>query len=231
MLRHLPAPLAATLLLATIAGLALVALALPRTLAGFARLPGNAVVDRLSDGEEVSESAYARLAESRAQALAFHGEAEDYSDLAMAKLGLAREAGRSDSGPAQALYEEALGAARQAVERNPADGYGWMRLAYAEYYVNGVTPRLAGALEMVLRALPFDRRLVYVAVEFALIAWPELSAEAQARAGAQIRFAVRWDAARIARLAKQHFARPIVRRALYDEPGLLAYFDQVYRTL
>lgn len=222
---------AATILLAAVIGAGLLAAALPRTLAAFARLSGDPLMSHLADGKELSEADYGVLAESRRHAIGHAASAEDYSELALAELGLAAAAGAADPATARALYEAAREAAREAVRRNPADGYGWMRLAYANYYLDGVAPPLARALEMTLKATPFDLRLVYVTVEFALTAWPELSEEARARAETQIRFAVRWDPARVARAAKRHFAQPIVRRALFDNPGMLAEFDRVYRSL
>lgn len=221
----------ASLLLLVAAGALLLWLAGPRTVAGFARLAGDPVLEALQADEAVSAEELERLARSRERALSSKEAASDWSELGLAYLEMAKEAEGGPSPERINLLDDSIAASRAALRLNPAQGYAWMRLAYAQFHRNGVTPGLAGAVGMALRTAPYDRRMVFVEIEFAFMVWSRLGQEARATAGRQIAYATRRDTERLARIAKSRLAAPIVRQALLSEPALLKHFEAVYDAL
>ena len=212
-------------------GALLVSLALPRTVGGIAMLHGNRVYDAMQAGREVTVHDLERLIESRERALVSLNDATIWSELALATLTLARTLEDNETEHRSALLQTSIEAGRQSLRLNPANGYGWLRLAQARLIETGPDDATVRALTMTLRTAPHDRQIVFPEVELCLLLWSRLDEESRRLAQAQIRYAQVRYVGHLAELAKRYLAAPIVRQALSSEPDHLRRFNEHYARL
>ncbi|ANK82833.1 MAG: hypothetical protein TEF_20035 [Rhizobiales bacterium NRL2] len=210
------------------AGLLLVGLSVPKLLNAVAASTGESVIGRLQESQPVGAQGLTRARESLASAARILPS--DYTaprDLALIELIAAQRAAPDD--PARMGYLEAsIDAARQSLMNNPAQPYVWLRLSQAELLARGVGVEAALAFTMSLETGPQVIDLMRPRVILGLALWPVLDDQQQERVLAQIRGLARYNARILAETVLDRAGLPQVRRALADEPELMAQFLRWY---
>jgi hypothetical protein len=208
-----------------LAGLGLVALALPRTIAGLRLVPATPVVESLRRGERVTEPYLAATTEAQAGSLAWAADAQAWADLGLVQWELALRAGLGSEAGQARLATAAL-ATDRALALAPSLGLVWARRAQIELVRNGLTPAFEDSLALSLATAPFDPTVLWPRLELALIAWPVLSEATRMRVAPQIAAAAIQDPGRLAELALRRFALGPVRAALRAAPSQREAFEQ-----
>lgn len=213
-----------SLVVALVAGLALVALAVLRVVAAFADLPARPVIAEAHSGAELDPRYGEIAAESRSAALGWVEDGRGWADLGLLhfiearRIGLATDEGR-------ARLEQSLAAHRRAVSLSPAQAYAWARLAYIELLRNGPSPRMAPLLEQAIVSAPFDRQLAFRRLDLCFLVWRQLDPHLRGLAAQQVRFAAEISPVRLAALARKRYAIGAVRDALAPAPALRRRVD------
>ena len=145
--RHSGSTGAAPAIAALCAGLALVWLAAPRTIAGLLELPAQPAIALLRSGAPVDPGAAAIAADSQAAALAWVEDGRSLADVELLRQAADDVADGSAVGPNRRL-EESIALHRRSLGLSPAQAYVWTRLARAELVWHGPAPRLGPMLEL-----------------------------------------------------------------------------------
>ncbi len=212
-------------------GLSLCLTALPRFLAAAHRLPANGVLDRLANGDPVSNSRLVRAERALGNSLAVHRQSQTHNDLARINL---QQALQGDLASAQAAVWLAASAEQQrrALAKSPANSYGWLRLSHLALLQGGVhEAQKSGAVAAFLQSRaqsPFFDSLLWRHLDFALLFWPVLQPSQRALQQPLIVTAAGRSAWRLAKMAEQRHVVAGVRQALQPSDALLANFDQHY---
>lgn len=207
---------------ALVAGLSLAALALPRAVAGFLMLPGEADVVRIHDLDPIGEAALARMAATRENALGWVSDGRLWTELALARLMSVerRSIVRSDAD---------LGPVRRALMRglavSPVNPYAWSRLAYVEYATAGAGAAVAATLPAAILTGPSERRLYLLRAELGMRLYPRLAPEDRPLVLRQIDLAWRRDPFRTLGAAHGAGRVDLLRRALDGAPGQTAILE------
>lgn len=208
--------------------MALLAQAVPRTLAALASLPGDPVLTRIQSGLSVDSAALEALIDSRRRALDWVQSGRLYTDLGLAQLMLAQARGGGDDFE-RTLLAEAIESLRKGLALAPARPHAWTRLAYAELAAGKPLESVARALEMALITAPYEPGLLFPRLELCLLVWPALSEQTSKRAYEQIRIAWTRDPNRLVGLARSSGRVNIVRSALVQSLDALVGFNRRYR--
>ncbi len=211
--------------LAFVAGLALLYLAVPRTVAGFIMQPGNRVLNDIQAGGEIDEQALVALVESRRRAAGWIDSGRLWSDLAVAQFMLA-ETGDPSGGTDFDRVRQASESLEIALALAPANPYAWTRRAYAELLVTGPSEAAASALVMSILTARYEPDLLFVRLKLGLVLWPHFAAEDQELVLDQIRFAWRKSPERLLTLAAGTERVGVVRSAFAGAPETLAEVEQ-----
>lgn len=201
-------------------GLALLAMAAPRLVAGLATLPYEDLWNRVAYQRPVEGAELAAAAQAYGTALEWHDEAYLAADLASLNYSLARGLGFSGDG-ARAFLERSVAAARRALAGNPGQPYAWLLLSLGLERLEGPSPASAAALVQSLRRGAWQPRLALPRAGLALRAWPLLDGEARALAAVQVRIAAELDPAGLARLIPGPALWRVVQDLLVEQPELL----------
>ena len=217
------APVAA---LALLAGAVLLSLGLPRTIASVITVPGNAVLKSIQSLEPVSRQDLDLLIASQRRSLAWGESGRKWTDLGLAQLLLAAEAG--DDGREDRI-SEAMTSLKRGLALAPANGFAWTRLAYGETLASGPSAAVAAALKMALLTAPFEPRLLFMRLELSFRAWPYFEPDDRDLVFRQVRFAWRDDPERLIDLARRSGRINLVRAALLRTPEALSRLEERLR--
>lgn len=213
-------PGAAAPLTAIALGLALLALALPRFVAGLAVAPHESLLRDLGLGRAVEGWDLAAAAEDHAAALAWHEAAETRADLASLQYALARQLGFA--GPlARPRLEQALANDEAAVAGNPALPYAWLRIALVRRQLEGPSPAALAALVASIERAPWLPPLAAPRASLGLEVWTRLDAAGRALVAGQVLLAAEVAPARLAAAAGSATLWRIVQDILVARPELL----------
>lgn len=219
--RRLPAAL-----IALVAGLALLTLAVPRTIASVVMLPGDPILNAVQGGGEVSEPELKVLMDSRQAALAWIDSGRLWTDLGLARLRLARKAGfRGVEG--RGLLDDAFSSLRHGLALAPANPFAWARLGYVRLLRHGRSQAAAEALKMSILTGSHLPRLMFSRLRLSLMMWRYFDGEGRDLVKGQVRLAWKASPQKLVRLARRRKAEKIARRALADVPGAVAEFDRL----
>jgi len=203
--RWLPAAVIAT------AAAALIAMAVPRVVAGILLIPGDPILRRVLERKPVSATELERLAESRRAALNWHARGRTGTDLGLALLLRAERmrivVAERDLVPARAALAAALAQA-------PASPHGWLRLAILERLATGDTVAVARLVEMSMLTGPAEREILFPRLELALALWGEGTDAFRALVRPQLEWAWRADRAATAQAARRADALDVLRTML-----------------
>lgn len=150
------------------AGALLLALSIPRLLAGIALVPGDPIRRAVLEGRPVTSDQLTRLADSRRQALEWTDRGRVGTDLGLALL-LAAERKRvlvadRDLDPVARVLSDSLAGA-------PANPHGWLRLAVVERLRGAPLERIATLVEMSVLTGPREREILFSRLQLGLWAW------------------------------------------------------------
>lgn len=208
--------------LAFAAGLGLIYLAVPRTVAGFITRPGFQTLRDIQMGGEIDEEALVALVESRRRAAGWVESGGLWSDLAVAQFMLAEN---GDAGGDRERIRQASDALEISLALAPANPHGWTRRAYAEYLLNGASEITASALVMSVLTARYEPDLMFVRLELCLLSWPHFSAGDREIVLDQMRLAWRQSPERSLSLAEATGRLAVMRDALADSPESLAEME------
>jgi hypothetical protein len=215
--------------LAAIAGLmaiALLLLALPRTIASLLTLPSTAVLQRLQSQRPVSFEDLERVVSAQRRAIRLSSDGRLGTDLGLAEL-LIAERLPGDDPNVRGRLQNAVDALRQGLAAAPGNPYAWARLAYAEARQQGWTPLALSGLRMALLTAPYDPRLIWSRLRLSLLAWPYMPIEDREIVLQQVRWAWIENAAELARLAVEVDQVNVVRAALLRMPEAAGEFEKL----
>lgn len=219
------APRVAVSLLPLLLAVGLLYLGAPRAIAAFVRLPGDYLLERIQNRESVSARNLETLIISRKRALAWVEAGRVQTDLALAQLVLAHASGE-DGAYDPAGVARAIESLRAGLARAPARPYAWTRLALAELAAGGPSPEVAKPLEMALITARYTPRLLFVRLEFCLIAWPYFDSDTRDLVFQQVRIAWHRSPDRLVDLALRMERLDVVRTALLISPLELEAFEK-----
>ena len=198
-------------------GAALLILALPIAVAGFAEIPGNVILKELLRYEPVPPRALEDLIQSREASLRWREKGRTYTDLALAHMMLGEH-----EAPA-AEPDEALAHARDALTRGlaaaPANPYAWMRLVLLRRALEHPTPEIASALSLALNTGAREGRLLFPGVEAGLHVWSEIDVADRSLVAEMVKRAWAHEPLRVARIAREAGQLPLLARLLKLDRG------------
>ena len=183
-------------------GLALIWLAVPRTVGAFLNLPGDPVLEAMQTGRPVSNEELHRFVLSRERSLKWVDDGRAWSDLGLAHLRLAELSGY-DTFSGVGYLAASTEALKTGLSKSPANPYAWARLAYLGLRQEGEGIDAKEALIMSLFTGPFERSLVDSRIEYALVIWHQLDVGQQDMIHEQIVFLARFDRRRLYQIARQ----------------------------
>lgn len=204
----------------------LLAFGLPSLVARLILLPGDQTRIDLLAGGKVELQDLQRFYASRRAAGAWFPENALYNDLAMASLNLSQ---RTEGETSKAFLQEAAVWESKALNVSPADAYGWYRMAYLYFMVEGASsPRAAKAWGLSMASAPYEPRLVSSRLQMAIGLGPSFLDETVARLYVPnlIRSAWEDDPDRLAKLAYDGSFISLVEEALRNDPDDLASFRE-----
>src|SRR4051794_24839324 len=169
-----------------IAGLALLALALPQLVVALTHLPGDRVLFALRYGGSVSQDALAGLAENRAGTLGWWPTADAWRERAAAAFELAMRR-RAEGVPDPVHIAIADEAGRQALARAPIDPQGWLRLAWLAWLDRDDAEQAAALLKVSVASGRYAPEIEAERVRLILAIWSKLDGDTRQPFGHQVR--------------------------------------------
>ncbi len=209
--------------LAITAGLALLYLAVPRTVSGIITAGSFRTLQDIEMGGAINEEALVALVESRRQAAGWVESGRHWSDLALAEFMLADKDGTGGDRDRILLASDSLAF---ALALSPADPHAWTRRAYAEMLLNGPSGVAASALVMSVLTARYEPDLMFVRLELCLLSWSHFSVGDRSFVLDQIRLAWRQSPDRLLNLAANTGRLDVVRDAFAGYTGELASMER-----
>lgn len=195
-------------------GLALLVLAVPRTIGALVMLPARSAIQSFQREIEVPDERLDRAIAAQEGGIGWVGGGGAWSDVGF--LRLVRAERMTPGAPErEALASAGAEATRTALALSPADANAWTRLALFELVRVGPSPAVAAFLRHAVSTAPYDRPLTLPRVRLLLRAWPALAPEDRGFAFQQIRFA--WEIAphKLTQIAVDTGGVNVVRAALF----------------
>lgn len=212
--------------LAALTGCGLLYLAVPRTVAAFLALPGDAVMKKVQAGDPIGAEEARTLALSRHNALAWTPSPSAWSELAYAELWMAYDR-RPEAGPSPdpELFKRALRSTERALRGSPTDSEAWMRLAFLRLADGGDAVPAGRALAMAFLTGRVRPKQVAYRLDLAFRLWPVLTADDRRLVMRFLRESWRHGYAQILDAANTPARIGIVRAAFAGDPAILATFE------
>jgi hypothetical protein len=205
--------------LCLLAGLALIWLAAPRTVAYAVLARGNDVLADLSRGATPAPDRLLTAIASRRAALGWIDLPDTVIDMGGLYLAMARTGGLS-RGDRNALLDRSIRSFERGLAAAPSRPFAWAQLAQARQLQDPASRAVDPLLRMSIRTGPREPRLISQRVRIGFAARGNLSPETAETIVGDIRRWARYDPWRLADWARPQFALPWVRRALADRPAL-----------
>ena len=205
--------------------IALLVLAVPRTISAFVTIPSGPVMIKLQLLQPVATEELNTLIESQHRGLNWDSRGRTRTDLGLARLLMADQRPRDDS-QWQANMDEAIKSLREGLALAPANPYAWTRLAYAETQLNGWSPAAIAALRLAFVTAPYEPRLVLSRLRLSFLAWPHMTPEDRRLVFQQISYAWKDGPRELTVLAMDLRVANLVRAALLTSPDDLADFEK-----
>lgn len=216
--------------IAVLAGVLLLALAVPRLFSAIELLDASSIAERAQSGDpRVSDAQIESAALALVHALSWQDDANLAALLASTRLIQAR---RTDSlEKAEPRLVQTINAARRAIRQSPAHPTAWTLLALALEARDSRDPKFPVALERAIAVATYDPRYLAQRVEMACRHWHRLDDATHRLASAEIRLVAGRDLLLLAHIAQRSFGLFQVREALAGDPALLDRFDAIYIAL
>lgn len=214
--------------LASVLGLALIAVAFPRLMAALHAIPASAVLRQLDASDPALAPTQLLAARHGLRlAAAWEDDGATFVRLARVDLSLAAREYRAGGNPLP-LVDETITAARQGLALAPAQARGWLLLAEATLAKTGDPGAVAPLLIEAIRASPHDVWMAPNRAELGLRAWPWLEPAAREMVAGQIRLTAWPRVDRAVAMARRTGDPGPVREALASDPERLRQFDVLY---
>ena len=209
-----------------IMALALIVLALPRTVAALLTIPSAAILRSLQNQETVGVEDLEKVVSGQRRGLSLVADGRLATDLGLAEL-LIAERLPADDPAVPTHFTNATNALKQGLALAPGNPYAWARLAYAEARQQGWTPLALSSLRLALLTSPYDPRLLWSRLRLGFLAWPYMQPDDRDIVLQQIRWAYDENPKELARLAVDADRVNVVRAALLRLPGAAADFEKM----
>ena len=222
---RLPNIIAATI--AMVAGISMVSLAVPATMAAFTLLPTTPTWEKILLRSDVPKVDLLKLHRAQQAALDWVRSGKKITDRAVTEIALAK-ASPSRSVERADWYERAQASVEEGLLLAPADPYAWARLAYLRLKKGGRKRGAREALMMSMLTGPYEKRLAKSRIQYAIRLWNQLSPEDRAFVKKQILWADRKVGRRpLIEMAKRgRKSRTIILWALREDPDRLESFKR-----
>ncbi len=178
-------------LIGFLAGVLVLGLAVPRTIAAFQLLPAGPVLDGVRSGKAVSGESLRAVISSQEDALGWLSSARIQEDLGIAHLELAKRQGYGGSETGRRHLSDGLRALKAGLSLSPADPYAWARLAFIRIKNGGSATGVKRALLLSFLTGPYEKRLAISRIQYAILLWGRLSADERSLVLDQISWAER----------------------------------------
>ncbi|MDD2324658.1 MAG: hypothetical protein PHW63_01400 [Alphaproteobacteria bacterium] len=200
----------------------LLAFGLPPMAARFIALSGDPIHMDILEGRKVSEADLSLLEASRRRVVAWFPTNEYYNDLALAAFD---RGARLPASNAASYYREAAAWQVKALAVSPADPYGWYRLSYFQYVMDG-GPSAAAAKtwRQSMITAPYEPRLTIPRLQMGMSLGTYVGPEMRGYILRLARAAWREEPERLIGLASRGTYLSIVEEALGDNADELAKF-------
>lgn len=173
-----------------LAGVLVLGLAVPRTIAAFQLLPGDPVLESVRSGKAVSREQLQALMESRKDAREWLPSGRIQGDLALARLELARREGYGGE-TGEGYLRDGLQALEAGLSLSPADPHAWARLAFVRIKNGSAAADVRRALFLSILTGPYEKRLAISRIQYAILLWDRLAADERSLVLDQISWAER----------------------------------------
>lgn len=208
-----------------VTGLLLLFLALPRALSSFLVLPAEDVLEKVLNQENVSVAELSDAIAAEKLALNWFRSAENMVDLGFLQVLLALR--QDDEELRGILLQEARKSLELGLTEGPGDAFAWVRLAYADYLLDGPSDGVVAALKMAIWTAPYQPRLIFNRLELCFLVWPRFAPHDRYLVYQQIRYAWQEDPKRLVELARRENLVELVRSSLYPTEKDQARFERL----
>lgn len=214
-------------LVAFLIAVPVIAMAVPRFVAGAITSPFDETIRELGRGETVSRVDLRIARASRISALRWYELARFESDLGILNYTIARQLDRESELHGK-LIDGAIAADLNAISLAPTAAYSWLRLAQAHIERDGRAADIAPYLRMSYAMARYDPRVVLTRLDIALLFWNDLPDDVKQDTEGQIRLAMKWFPVDLVRYTRARHRLSQVRTALATDPEVRARFDLLY---
>jgi hypothetical protein len=201
------------------AGLLLIWLSVPRTIAYAKLAPGDENMAALSRGKTVPPRQLLTAISGRREALAWSDSPDAWIDMGSLYLALARREALPQN-DRNALLDRSIRSFEQGLKAAPSRPFAWAQLAQVRHLKDPASHAVDSLLRMSARTGPREPRLISQRVRIGFAARANLSRETAEYISEEVRLWATYDAWRLADWARPQFALPWVRQALEDRPAL-----------
>jgi hypothetical protein len=205
--------------------IALLVLAVPRTISAFVMIPSGPVMIKLQLLQPVAANELDTLVASQHSGLNWDSRGRTRTDLGLAYLLMADQRSRDDVQWRKDM-DEAITSLRKGLALAPANPYAWTRLAYAETQLNGWSPAALAALRLAFITAPYEPRLALSRLRLSFLAWPHMTPEDRELVFQQIRYTWKNSPRKLTVLALDLRVANLVRAALLTSPDDLDNFEK-----
>ena len=182
-MERLPNIIATTI--AMVAGISVLSLAVPATMAAFTLLPTAHTWEKVINRSDVPKVGLLKLHASQRAAVDWVPSGKSHADRAVTEIALAKAA-PSRSVERADWYQRAEGSVEEGLLLAPAAPYAWARLAYLRIKNGGWKSGVREALSMSFLTGPYEKRLATIRIQYAIRLWNQLSPEDRAFVKKQI---------------------------------------------
>jgi len=212
------------------AGLLLLWLAVPRTVAHTRMAQGNAVMAALSRGETAAPGQLLAAIASRRAALAWIDLPDAWIDMGSLYLALARLDALSQR-DRNAFLDRSIRTFERGLTAAPSRPFAWAQFAQVHQLKDPASRAIDPLLRMSVITGPREPRLMSQRVRIGFAARNSLTPEITREIREEVRLWAAHDAWLLADWARPQFALPWVRRALAGQPALDSLFLANYLRL
>lgn len=224
-MQWLPNIIATTI--AMVAGISMLSLAVPATLAAFTLVATAHTWEKVINRSDVPKVGLLKLHASQRAAVDWVPSGKSHADRAVTEIALAKAA-PSRSVERADWYQRAEASVEEGLLLAPADPYAWARLAYLRLKKGGRKSGAREALMMSMLTGPYEKRLAKSRIQYAIRLWNRLSPEDRAFVKKQILWADRMVGRHaLIKMAKRgRKSRAIILTALAQDPTRLESFKR-----
>jgi hypothetical protein len=216
----------AALLVVALAAVALLGLAVPRTVALVLMMPAERTLGQLRRGLPVEPTALDAAIDSGLAASGWIDSGTLWQQIGMAHLGRMRLVAADPTERADALLQ-AEASLQRALARRPGSAVAWWRLAWVSNALGRPGEEVTAALHLSVVTGNRVETLLFPRLRLALAKWPHLDEATRQAFEPQLVMAMRRDPRKFVTLVRRSLAEDDVRAAFRGERDLL----EAYRSL